>query len=188
MCELVITRDSDVIIFSPCVFVCVCLSMFVTMFVRTIQLWKTGATHTIYCRCIVGDVYLYKLFSHTHIVLASHPCTCVLQRQLSQLHTLKLPKFFHFHGDFHQNWYFAHPKISFAHPELPFLAKSMHTHDVIDDVARSQSRSHFVIAISILLYSTPDITSGKKVCVTSKLRPFWKLRIIKGSFILTSDM
>ena len=59
------------------------------------------------------------------IVLASHPCTCVLQRQLSQLHTLKLPKFFHFHGDFHQNWYFAHPKISFAHPELPFLAKSM---------------------------------------------------------------
>ena len=59
------------------------------------------------------------------IVLASHPCTCVLQRQLSQLYTLKLPKFFHFHGDFHQNWYFAHPKISFAHPELPFLAKSM---------------------------------------------------------------
>ena len=59
------------------------------------------------------------------IVLASHPCTCVLQRQLSQLHTLKLPEFFHFHGDFHQKWHFAHPKISFAHPELPFLAKSM---------------------------------------------------------------
>ena len=60
-----------------------------------------------------------------NIVLASHPCTCVLHRQVTQLHTLKLPKFFHFHGDFHQNWYFAHPKISFAHPELPFLAKSM---------------------------------------------------------------
>ena len=65
------------------------------------------------------------LSSILRIVLASHPCTCVLQRQLSQLHTLKLPKFSHFHGDFHQNWYFAHPKISFAHPELPFLAKSM---------------------------------------------------------------
>ena len=32
----IITRDSEVIMFSPCVFVCVCLSMFVTMFVRTI--------------------------------------------------------------------------------------------------------------------------------------------------------
>ena len=33
-----ITRDSEVIMFSPCMFVCVCvfLSMFVTMFVRTI--------------------------------------------------------------------------------------------------------------------------------------------------------
>ena len=32
----IITRDSDVIMCSPCVFVCVWLSMFVTMFVRTI--------------------------------------------------------------------------------------------------------------------------------------------------------
>ena len=43
------------------------------------------------------------------IVLANHPCTCVLHRQLSQLHTLKLPQFFHFHGDFHQNWHFCTP-------------------------------------------------------------------------------
>ena len=64
-----------------------------------------------------------------HIVLASHPCTCVLHRQGSQLHTLKLPKFFHFHGDFHQKWHFAHPKTSFAHPELPFLTKSMLGHN-----------------------------------------------------------
>ena len=64
------------------------------------------------------------------IVLTSHPCTCVLHRQGSQLHTLKLPKFFHFHGDFHQKWHFAHPKISFAHPELPFLAKSMSVLDL----------------------------------------------------------
>ena len=33
---LIITRDSEGIMFSPCVFVCVCVSMFVTMFVRTI--------------------------------------------------------------------------------------------------------------------------------------------------------
>ena len=38
--HVIITRDSEVIMFSPCVFVClfvfVCVSMFVTMFVRTI--------------------------------------------------------------------------------------------------------------------------------------------------------
>ena len=59
------------------------------------------------------------------IALASHLCTCVLHRQLCYLHTLKLPKIFNFHGDFHQKWHFAHPEFSFAHPELPFLAKSM---------------------------------------------------------------
>ena len=59
------------------------------------------------------------------IVLASHLCTCVLHRHLCYLHTLKLPQFFHFHGDFHQKWHFAHPEVSLAHPELPFLAKSM---------------------------------------------------------------
>ena len=32
----IITCDSEVIMFSPCVFVCLCVSMFVTMFVRTI--------------------------------------------------------------------------------------------------------------------------------------------------------
>ena len=63
---------------------------------------------------------------HNNIALASHLCTCVLHRQLCYLHTLKLPKFFNFHGDFHQKWHFAHPEFSFAHPELPFLAKSMH--------------------------------------------------------------
>ena len=56
----------------------------------------------------------------TSIALASHLCTCVLRRQLCYLHTLKLPKFFNFHGDFHQKWHFAHPEFSFAHPELPF--------------------------------------------------------------------
>ena len=69
--------------------------------------------------------YVYISICIHGIVLASHPCTCVLHRQLSLLHTLKSPKLFHFHGDFHQKWHFAHPKISFAHPELPFLAKSM---------------------------------------------------------------
>ena len=38
--HIFITRDSEVIMFSPCVFVCLCvcvwLSMFVTMFVQTI--------------------------------------------------------------------------------------------------------------------------------------------------------
>ena len=63
--------------------------------------------------------------SNPSIALASHLCTCVLHRQLCYLHTLKLPKFFNFHGDFHQKWLFAHPEFSFAHPELPFLAKSM---------------------------------------------------------------
>ena len=62
--------------------------------------------------------YQYYYPTLACIVLASHLCTRVL-------HTLKSPKFFHFHGDFHQKCHFAHPKISFAHPELPFLAMSM---------------------------------------------------------------
>ena len=66
-----------------------------------------------------------------HIVLASHLCTCVLHRQLCYLHILKLPQFFHFRGDFHQKWHFAHPEVSLAHLELPFLAKSMGRHDAI---------------------------------------------------------
>ena len=37
----------------------------------------------------------------------------------------KITQILSFSWGFHQNWYFAHPKISFAHPELPFLAKSM---------------------------------------------------------------
>ena len=65
------------------------------------------------------------------IALASHMCTCVLHRQLCYLHTLKLPKFFNFHGDFHQKWHFAHPEFSFAHPELPFLAKSMYKIQIV---------------------------------------------------------
>ena len=56
--QIFVTRDSEVIMFSPCVFVCVCvcLSMFVTMFVRTISLWRTGAKQTIFCRYLVGEV------------------------------------------------------------------------------------------------------------------------------------
>ena len=74
------------------------------------------------CILFLSSDFLRKM---QNIVLASHPCTCVLHRQGSQLHTIKLPKFVNFHGDFHQKWHFAHPKISFAHSELPFLAKSM---------------------------------------------------------------
>ena len=83
------------------------------------------------------------------IVLASHLCTCVLHRQLSQLHTLKLPKFFDFHRDFHQKWHFAHP-------ELPFLAKSMAAGRPAAtyfprDVCLTVSHNHKVF----LLYSVP---------------------------------
>ena len=78
------------------------------------------------------------------IALASHLCTCVLHRQLCYLHTLKLPKFFNFHGDFHQKWHFAHPEFSFAHPELPFLAKSM--------LWRHSNASRPTISASICLY------------------------------------
>ena len=35
-CVIFITRVSEVIMFSPCVFVCLCVSMFVMMFVGTI--------------------------------------------------------------------------------------------------------------------------------------------------------
>ena len=63
---IIIPLDNEVL---HCVFVClcvcvcvsVCLSMFVTMFVRTISLWRTGATQIIYCRYIFWDEYLCKL-------------------------------------------------------------------------------------------------------------------------------
>ena len=86
------------------------------------QLWFMTSCNGLIKSCckLVPEPVLIQI-----IVLASHPCTCVLHRQGSQLHTLKLPKFFNFHGDFHQKWHFAYPKISFAHPALPFLAKSM---------------------------------------------------------------
>ena len=51
-----------------------------------------------------------------------HPC---FAQAIKLIAHPKLPQFFHFHGDFLQKWHFAHPKISFSHPELPFLAKSM---------------------------------------------------------------
>ena len=54
--QLIIPRVSEVIMFSPRVFVCDFVSVFITMFVRTIELWRTGATQTIFCRYIVGDV------------------------------------------------------------------------------------------------------------------------------------
>ena len=93
--------------------------------------------HKAWC-CMRGALSFFKVSSqisrlHRTIALASHLCTCVLHRQLCYLHTLKLPKFFNFHGDFHQKWHFAHPEFSFAHPELPFLAKSMHRTKKIAD-------------------------------------------------------
>ena len=45
-------------------------------------------------------VYHFNNQKFPNIVLASHPCTCVLHRQLSQMHTLKLPIFFIFMGIF----------------------------------------------------------------------------------------
>ena len=83
------------------------------------------------------------------------------------------------------------------------------THDVIDDVTRSQSRSNFESDISPSIfelesrskaqnfgnahgylsgYSTSGITSGKKILSGSKWRPFWKFSNIKHSFKLTSDL
>ena len=96
-------------------------------FAPSLSMFKKAADIEFSYKIMVVCTTAEKIFvmSWPSIVLASHPCTCVLHRQLSQLHTLKWPEFFHFHGDFHQKWHFAHPKISFAHPELPFLAKSM---------------------------------------------------------------
>ena len=72
----------------------------------------------------------------------------------------------------------------------------LHTHDVIDDVTRSQSRSNFEIDISpsifelqrrskaqmsemlmviFLVYSTSSITSGKKVCRELKMAAILKI-------------
>ena len=84
------------------------------------------------------------------------------------------------------------------------------THDVIDDVTRSQSRSNFEIDISPLIFelqrrskaqnvgNAHGYLSGifnfrynfrwKKLVASSKWMSFWKFWNIKHSFNLTSDM
>ena len=54
-------------------------------------------------------------------------------------------------------------------------------------VDQKPKMSEMLMAI-FLVYSTSDITSGKKVCRELKWLLFWKFRIIKHSFNLTSDM
>ena len=119
-----------------------------------------------------------RFWSHwvNHIVLASHLCTCVLHRQLSQLHTLRLPKFFDFHRDFHQKWHFAHPKISFAHPELPFLAKSMVNHPLVMSISCQQG-------INEVNINQPGLIQGQKSISGQNSgnqgRNLWKLKVLQ---------
>ena len=84
--------------------------------------------------------------------------------------------------------------------------KYFHDDDVIDDVTgwpqirpsifrqylsysvnQKLKMSEMLMAI-FLIYSTSDITSGKKSLSGLKWRPFWKFWNIKHSFNLTSDM
>ena len=111
-----------------------------------------------------------------HIVLASHLCTCVLHRQWCNLHTLKLPQFFYFHGDFHQKRHFAHPEVSLAHPELPFLAKSMKVHIV-----------H--ISYHICDTSQKDCTCTQEcLCVALFINCFDQLQTIPDAFHTINNM
>ena len=141
---IIITRVSEVIMFSPCVFVCLFVSL---------------------SRCLSGRFDYEELvpqdFAGTLLGMSS--CASYVSR----------------------------------------------THDVIDDITRSQSRSNFEIDISpsifelerrskfkisemvmaiFLVYSTSGITSSEKVCRDSKWWPFWKFLNIKHSFNLTLDM
>ena len=68
------------------------------------------------------------------------------------------------------------------------------THDVIDDVTRSQSMSNFEIDISPSILKlqrrskAQNVGNVKKFVASSKWRPFWKCLDIKHSFNLTPDM
>ena len=134
---LIITRDSEVIMFSPCVFVCLCV-----------------------CGCLC------------------------LSRCLSGR--------FNYEGLVPHKQYFAGTLLGMS----SCASYVSHTHDVIDDVTRSQSRSNFESDISpsifelqrrsklkmsemlmaiFLVYSTSGITSGKKNCRELKMAAILKI-------------
>ena len=141
-----ITRDSEVIMFLPCVFVCVCLCL---------------------SRCLSGR--------------------------------------FNYEGLVPRKKYFAGTLLG-----MPSYASYVsRTHDVIDDVTRSQSKSNFEIDISPSIFDLQCRSKAqnvgnahgflsdiffrynfryKKFDASWKWRPFWIFWNTKHSFNLTSDM
>ena len=113
-----ITRDSEVIMFSPCVFVCVCV-------------------------CLCG-------------------CLC-LSRCLSGR--------FNYEGLVPHKQYFAGTLLGMS----SCASYVSRTHDVIDDVTRSQSRSNFEIDSSVNIWATASIKSSK--CRKCSWLSFWHIQL-----------
>ena len=96
--RLIITRDSEVIMFSPCVFVCLCV---------------------VVCLCLSG---------------------CLS-------------------GRFKHKQYFAGTLLGMS----SCASYVAHTHDIIDDITRSQSRSNFEIDISPPIFELQRRSTAKSV-------------------------
>ena len=170
----IITRDSEVMMFSPCVFVCVCVSVCLCL-----------------SRCLSGRFNYEGLVPHKWYfagillgiitrdseVMMFSPCVfvCVCVSVCLFL-SWCLSGRFNYEGLVPRKWYFAGILLG-----MPSCASYVsRTHDV--------KMSEMLMAI-FLVYSTSGINSGKKKFVaSSKWRPFWSLLNITHSFNLTSDM
>ena len=58
---VIITHNSEVIMLSSCVLISLFVFGWITKIFRTILLWSTGSTQTIFCRSIDGDAQLRNI-------------------------------------------------------------------------------------------------------------------------------
>ena len=126
---LIIKRDSEVIMFSSCVFVClcVCLSVYVCHDVCSDDL-------TVKDWCHPNDIWKV----HNRPISQIQQCTNSISHNAPFRTEMCTFLFWMVHCGIWNRCILGYVKSSCASP----------THDVIDDISRSQSTSHFEITIS----------------------------------------
>ena len=143
-----ITRDSEVIMFSPCVFVCLCVCVCVVVYV---------------CHDVCPDDLTMKDWCHTNNILQVHCWGClVVQVMFHALMTSLMTSQDHKVGQI--------LKLIYLRQYLSYSA--------------DQKLKMSEMRMAIFLVQLPV----KTFVASSKWRPFWKFLNIKHSFNLTSDM
>ena len=135
-CVFVITRDNEVIMFSPCVFVCLCVVVYV-------------------CHDVCPDDLTMKDWCHTNNILQVHCWGClVVQVMFCTLMTSLMTSQDHKVGQILKLIYL-----------LQYLSYS---------VDQKLKMSEMLMVI-FLVYSTSGITYGKKVCRELKMAAILKI-------------